>query len=90
MDKVAGPSTINQTEEVEDMLETEADNKGGESEVNFFDHRVFIYPGADFLDDCVEENNEAGDKDDDDEEEDIVLLEEISDQADLEVTDISY
>ena len=90
MDKVAGPSTMNQTEEVEDMLETEADNKGGESEVNFFHHRVFIYPGDDFLDDCVKENNETGDKDDDHDEEDIVLLEEKSDQADLEVTDISY
>ena len=90
MGVVAGPSTINQGEEVEDMFETEVYNEEGESAVNFFDHRAFTYPGDNFLDDCVEENNETGDKDDDDdEEEDIVFLEEILDQADPEIADIS-
>ena len=90
MGVVAGPSTINHGEEVEDMFKTEVYNEEGESAVNIFDHRAFTYPGNNFLDDCVEENNETGDKDDDDEEEeDIVFPEEILDQADLESADIS-
>ena len=88
MGVVVGPSTINQGEEVEDMFETEVYNGEGESAVNFFYHRAFTYPGNNFLDDCVVENNETGDKDDDDEE-DIVFLEEILDQADPEIADIS-